>query len=164
MKSTISISLMLAALIGGGCSKTEVHSGSKPEVVHKHEHKPPHGGAPVELGEEEYHVEFVLDAAAGKLQAFVLDGEMENFVRIAAPSLEVTAKIPGKEENVVLLPVANNATGEKVGDTSLFEAQADWLKTTPAFDAVLKEITVRTRTYTNVAFNFPKGSDEGGKK
>jgi len=40
----------------------------------------------------------------------------------------------------------------------------DWLKATPEFDAVLKEITVRTKTYTNVAFNFPKGADAGGKK
>jgi hypothetical protein len=164
MKSIIPICLMLAAIIGGGCSKTENANAPAKEAVHKHEHHPPHGGAPVELGEEEYHVEFVLDAPAGKLQAFVLDGELENFVHIAAPSLEVTAKVHDKEEKLVLLPVANNATGEKVGDTSLFEAQAEWLKTTPIFDAVLKEITVRTKTYTNVAFNFPKGSDEGGKK
>ena len=118
----------------------------------------------MELGEEEYHVEVVRDAAAGKLQAFVLDGELENFVRIAAPSLEMTATVSGHEEKLVFLPIANNATGEKVGDTSLFEAQADWVKATPAFDAVLKEITVRTKTYSNVAFSFPKGSDEGGKK
>ncbi len=60
----------------------------------------------------------------------------------------------------------NNATGEKIGDTALFEVQADWLKHTTNFDAVLKQITVRDHTYQNVAFNFPKGNDkdETGKK
>jgi hypothetical protein len=160
------ISLLCVALVGAllfGCSKTDTVPAAK-ETAHHHEHKPPHGGTPMELGEEEYHVEFVLDASVCKLQAFVMDGELEKFVRIAAPSLEVTAKVSGREEKLIFQPVANNATGEKVGDTSLFEAQADWLKTTLVFDAVLKEITVLGKTYTNVSFNFPKGSDEGAKK
>jgi hypothetical protein len=163
MKQT---SLLCVALLGGflaGCSKNERPPPAKAAAPH-HEHKPPHGGAPVELGEEENHVEFVFDAASGKLQAFVIDGELENFVRIAAPSLEVTATVSGREEKLVFQPVANSATGETIGDTSLFETQADWLKATPVFNAVLKEITVHGKTYTNVPFNFPKGSDEGAKK
>jgi hypothetical protein len=161
------ISLLATAttmLFFSGCSKNESTATSSAEPVHKHEHHPPHGGAPVELGEEENHIELVRDAAAGKLQAFVLDGELENFVRIAQPSLEMDATVSGNPEKLTLTAVANNATGEKVGDSSLFEAQADWLKTTSEFDGVLKEITVHGKTYTNVLFNFPKGSDEGGKK
>ena len=154
--------LSCAVLLLAGCQKNDTASAGKPVAVH-HEHKPPHGGAPVELGEEENHVEFVRDAANGKLQAFVMDGELENFVRIAAPALEVTAKVSGRDEKMTLQPVANNATGEKVGDTSLFEAQADWLKTTANFDAVLVAITIRGKTYTNIIFNFPKGSDENKK-
>jgi hypothetical protein len=164
MKSVTVLCIALAAGFLAGCSKPENAASPARETVHKHEHHPPHGGAPVELGKEEYHVELVRDAASGKLQAFVLDGELENFVRIAAPALEITAKVSGHEEELVFLPIPNSATGEKVGDTSLFEAQAEWVRITPAFDAVLKEITVRTKTYTNVTFNFPKGSDEGGKR
>lgn len=163
MKQIFLVCVALAVGFLGGCSKSETAAPAKETVKH-HEHKPPHGGAPVELGEEENHVEFVADVASGKLQAFVMDGELEKFVRIAAPSLEVTAIISDREEKLIFQPVANNATGETVGDTSLFEAQADWLKTTPTFDAVLKEITVHGKTYTDVAFNFPKGSDEGPKK
>jgi len=151
-------------ILFSGCSKNENTAVSGTAPVHKHEHHPPHGGAPVELGEEEYHVELVRDATAGKLQAFVLDGELENFVRIAAPSLEVDVEVAGRPEKLMFMAVANNATGEKLGDSSLFEAQADWLKTTPEFDGVLKEIIVRGKGYTNISFNFPKGSDEGGKK
>jgi hypothetical protein len=163
MKTLHAFCLMLAIALAGGCSKNETAPPPKGAAPH-HEHHPPHGGAPVELGEEANHVEFVLDAANGKLQAYVLDGEMENFVRLPAPSLEVTARVAGRDEKLILQAVANRATGEKVGDTSLFEAQADWLKTTPQFDAVLKEITVNGTTYTNVAFNIPKGSDEAAKK
>ena len=163
-KSITCICLVAVAAFLSACSKSPEAGAPKAGAVHKHEHHPPHGGAPVELGEEENHVELVRDAASGKLQAFVLDGELENFVRIAAPSLEITAQVSGHETNLVLLAVANNATGEKVGDTSLFEGQADWLKTTPEFDGVLKSITVHGKTYSNLKFNFPKGSDEGAAK
>ena len=157
MKFIFTFFVVVVAGFCGGCSKSETSEPSAKAAAARHEHQPPHGGAPVELGREEYHLEFVLVSAAGQLQAFVLDGEMENFIRIAAPSLEVTAKVGGREEKLLLLPVANHATGETVGDTSMFEAYADWLKTTPAFDAILKQITIRSTTYTNIAFNYPKG-------
>ena len=129
----------------------------------KHEHHPPHGGTPVVLGDEVYHVEFVLDADAGKLQAFVLDGELENFIRSAAPSFEVVATVNGESKTLVFASIANPATGETTGDTSLFEAQADWLKTTEEFDAVLKTLTIRGTVFSDVKFNFPKGNDEDAK-
>ena len=111
------------------------------------------------LGDEVYHIELVLNAETGKLQAFVFDGELENFIRSAAPSFEVTATVGGEARTLVFMPVANSATGETVGDTSLFETQADWLKTTKNFDAVLKSITVRGTVFNDVKFNYPKGND-----
>lgn len=159
--SSLALALLTAAWLAG-CSRSESPPPAT-EAAHHHEHTPPHGGTPVELGHEEYHLEFVRDAAAGKLQAYVLDGHLDRFIRIPAASLELTARFAGQEEILVLTPVASNATGETVGDTALFEAQADWLKTHGDFDAVLKAITIRTKTYTNVMFNFPKGSDEGAK-
>ena len=85
-------------------------------------------GTPVVLGNEEYHVEFVLDVPSGKLQAYILDGELENFIRIQQPSFQVAAKLPDRQELLAFAAVANRATGETTGDTSLFEARADWLK------------------------------------
>ena len=152
------ISLTLAAGFFCGCSKTE-NAAPKTEAVHKHEHHPPHHGTPVVLGDEEYHIELVRDGAAGKLQAFVLDGELENFIRIQPESFDIAARISGRDETLTLKAVANSATGETVGDSSLFEAQADWLKTATNFDAAIKEINVRGVSYTNVVFNFPKGND-----
>jgi len=166
MKSIVFICAVLIAGFSGGCSKAEKTSAPAPEVIHRHEHHAPHGGTPVELGEEEYHVELVLDASAGKLQAFILDGELENFVRIPEASFEIAVKLPGEEKVLTMKAVANRATGETVGDTALFETQAEWLKTTPIFNAVIKELTVRDNKYQNIAFNFPKGNntDEKEKK
>ena len=132
---------------------------AKKEAAHKHEHTPPHGGAPVVLGDEEFHLEFVREAAAGKLQLYVLDGHLDKFVRIAVPAIEVTSTIGGVLQTLAFQPVANPATGEKVGDTSLFEAQADWLKTATNFDAVVKLVDVKGKAFKDVKFNFPKGNE-----
>ncbi len=159
MKPVVLICALLAIGLGGGCSKDGNTSVRARQAVHQHEHYPPHGGVPVVLGNEEFHVEFVLDARTGRLRAYFLDGELENFVRVAMPSFEITAQVAGREEHLIFAPVANNATGETVGDTALFEVQSDWLKTTPRFDAVIKELTVGGDKYQNITFNFPKGND-----
>ena len=157
---SLAATLLVAVMIlSGGCSDRH-GTPVTAEVPHKHEHKPPHGGTPVVLGEEVYHVELVADAAAGKLQAFVFDGELENFIRSSVPSFEVTATVDGTPRTHVFNAVPNPATGETVGDTSLFETSADWLKTTRAFDATLKSITIRGTTFADVKFNFPKGNDK----
>jgi hypothetical protein len=146
--------LSLAAVTGckpsGSSSPGHSHSG--------HHHDPPHGGTAIDLGEEEAHLEFVLDAAAGKLTCYVLKAHMSGFQRITQESLELAATVGGKPETLMLKAVANAGTGEKAGDTSQFEAQADWLKTAKTFDAELKAINVRGKDYTALKFNFPKGS------
>jgi hypothetical protein len=158
------ISLLLvicasASLLTGCSRQSDIPPAQA--AAHKHEHVPPHHGTPVVLGQEEYHLELVLDAPAGKLQAYVLDGELEKFIRLEQPSFEVTASFSNRQETLIFAAVPNNATGETVGDTSLFEAQAAWLKSVGTFDAVLKRLKVRTSIYQNVAFNFPKGNDTG---
>jgi hypothetical protein len=160
LRASTILALVTSLLAGCGQSEPRPATAAAPK---KHEHKPPHGGTPVELGEEEYHVELVADPPAGKLDAYVMDGELENFVRVTAPAFEVTATLRRQPTALVFKAVASAATGETVGDTSLFEAQADWLKHEPTFDAVLKQLTVRGKSYENVAFNFPKGNDADDK-
>ncbi len=150
---------LLAVL--AGCSRSG--TGPTPPAdapVAKHEHHPPHGGTPVVLGDEIYHLELVLDPAAGKLDAYVLDGEMENFIRSKQPSFEAVATVGGQPQTLVFRAIADPATGETVGDTSLFEASAGWLKATRSFDAVLTSLDIRGTVFTHVAFNFPQGNDK----
>ena len=158
----IAVLLLVPLIFSAGCSKksSESTAAARPP---KHEHKPPHGGTPVVLGDEVYHVELVLDAATGNLQAFVFDGELENYIRSTVPSFEIDATVDGAPRSLVLNAVANPATGETVGDSALFETQADWLKTAKSFDATLKSITIRGTTFADVKFNFPKGNDPDEK-
>lgn len=152
----------MAVLVAvAGCSKAPVGSADSGKP-HRHHHHPPHDGTPVVLGDESYHIELVLNQSAGSLQAYVLDGEMENFVRSSAPRIEITATVEGAPYTLVLEPVPNPETGETVGDTSLFEAQADWLRTAREFDGVLKSIAIRGTTFADVKFNFPRGNDTDG--
>ena len=161
MKSLPLTGLLLALplALAPGCSRP-APAPPAPASPAKQEHHPPHGGTPVVLGDEACHLELVLDAATGTLQAYVLDGEMENFIRVPAASLEIDTTVDGLPQTLVLRAVASPATGETVGDTSLFQTQAGWLKTTKTFDATLKSITVRGTVYADVEFSFPQGNDE----
>lgn len=164
VKTPFAALCLLSSLVLAGCGDPKPADTKDPTAVHKHEHKPPHGGTPVVLGHEEFHLELVLDSSVGVLQAFVFDGELENYIRIAAPSFEVVATFNGRKETLVFKAVTTNATGEKVGDTALFEAGADWLKTATNFDAVLTDLTIRTKRYQSVAFNFPMGNEHDEPK
>ena len=119
--------------------------------------QPPHGGTPVTLGDGDYHVELVLDAVTGTLSGYVLDDDLEEFIRSPSPSFEIQAVVDGTPRTLVLTAVANPATGETVGDSSLFSAQADWLKMAKAFDGILHGPTIRGRTFPPVKFTFPQG-------
>ncbi len=162
MKNLLFTLAVAIVTLVSGCSKRDPHAGHdhSAHATPKHEHKAPHGGTPVVLGKEAFHLELVRDAATGKLTAYVLDGEMENFIRIYAGSFEVAVTAGSAQRRLTFKSVANTATGETVGDSSQFEAQADWLKTTAVFDAVLTSLEIRGTTFSAVAFNFPKGNDK----
>ena len=127
---------VLVALGQAGCSGGHDHDHSHAEP---HYHEPPHGGA-------------------GSVTAWFFTPHMERYLRIQAESFEVLAKLPEGEARLTFHAVANAGTGETVGDTSQFVAQADGLAGVESFDAVLPEVTVRGTVYRNVAFNYPKGN------
>lgn len=147
------LGLTLAAML------TLAACGKKPEAVSARQEGPPHGGTPVVIGDDEYHIEFVLDPATGTLSAYLFDEEMEEFVRSDMASFELTATVGGTARTLVFKPVANPATGETVGDTALFTAQADWLKTTKEFNAVIQSVTLDGTRFTGIDFNFPRGNE-----
>ncbi len=150
--------LILAGVVvfgqaGCGGSRNDGYSHAAP-----HHHDPPHGGAGVTLGDEDAHIEFLTDAAAGTVTAWFFSPHMERYLRIKAESFEVLAKLQGVEKSLSFVAVANAGTGETVGNTSQFVAEADWLSNVESFDAVLSGVTVRGRLYRSVAFNYPKGN------
>ena len=147
---TILIAVAVACLLPA-CGKH-----AEKEAGHAHaEHKAPHGGTLVELGEHAYNVELLRDRGAGKLTLWILDGHAENFVRIKSPSVELVAMPGGKFTPVSLKAVANPSTGETVGDTSQFEAQADWLKTADEFAGIFT-IEIKGTKFEQVPYVLPK--------
>jgi hypothetical protein len=132
-----------------GCSKHDhSHSGGG------HVHKAPHGGQLIELGEHAYNLELVRDTATGTLTAYLLDGHAENFVRIAAPAIDLTAFSGGQKRTLSLKAIANSVTGETVGNTSQFAAQADWLTTGGELNGEIGAIEIRGTKFKPAAFQL----------
>jgi hypothetical protein len=151
--------LLIASFWLGACG-----DGKPPTPPMAHRHESLQGGTAVELGPHEFHLDVVHDPAAGTLRAYVMDGHMENFIRVRGESFEISAALPSGTTVLLLKAVANSATGEKVGDTSLFETREEALKNVAGFNAVLKQITIRGRNYANVAFRVGKTTGVGTAK
>ncbi len=141
------ISLLLALV---ACSKHEPAATG----ASGHHHHAPHGGVLVELGDHQFNLELKFDEKRGILQVWVLDGHAENFVRIAQRGFEMEARAGTTARVLDFVAVADTMTGETVGDTSLFEVEAEWLRAAKAFDGRLKAITVRGNTYRDIIVRF----------
>ena len=142
---------ILLALFVSACGKRSAESAGG--HTH-HEHKAPHGGTLVELGEHAYTIELLRDRGAGKLTAWVLDGHAENFIRLKSPALQLVAMPGGKYTPLSLQAVANPSTGETVGDTSQFEVQADWLKTADGFAGIFT-VEIKGSKFEQVPYALP---------
>lgn len=142
-----------------GCGGSETSEDSRVSVSPGHHHEPPHGGAPVVLGDEAFHLEFVFNSSDGLLRAYVLDGHMESFIRIEQPELELAIDLDGHEESVFLAAVANPDTGETVGDTAQFEATIDELVGVERFDCRVLNIEIGGATFSDVSFTYPEGNE-----
>ena len=159
MKTTrLLLALAAAAFLAVACSKSDRHDHEKKSAHAEHVHVAPHGGTLVEVGEHAYNLELLRDPAAGKLTAWVLDGHAENFVRLKAPDLAFIAMPGGQYTPLRLRAVANAATGETIGDTSQFEIEADWLKTTESFSGIFT-VEIRGTVYKDVAFSLGAAGD-----
>jgi hypothetical protein len=143
---------LVTLLVASGCGQRSGGGAS----TGGHVHTAPHGGMLVEVGEHAYNVELVRNADEGKLTAYLLDGHAENFVRIAAPSIDLVIITGGERKPLTLRAVANPATGETVGNTSQFEAQADWLKKSGEFPGTIIALDIRGTIFRDVAFYLKK--------
>jgi len=135
------------------------HGVSEEKKKHK-AHDSPRGGTLVEIGEHEYNVDLVLDRATGTLHGWILGAHargVDDRVRIAMPAFEAHVTVDGRKQTLVFHAQADPATGEKPGNTSVFAARADWLKTATTFDGVLPQLVIAGETFAGTTFNFPQG-------
>ncbi len=110
MFATICALTMAAQAIGAPpAAKTDAH---------EHAEVGPHKGTLIELGEEEYHAEFVLDEKTNTVSIYLLDGEVKNYVAIPAKEITVTLKHGGKPETFKLK--AKSQKTDPAGMSSMF--------------------------------------------
>ena len=148
--------LAIVALAATGCGD---RSNAAASAKAKHEFHAPHGGTIIRLGREEYHLELVRDATAGRLTAYILDGEALNPVRTRASSFDIVSGPATAKRVLTFNAVEDPKTGETIGDTSRFAAEADWLKTTGRFDGELSLLKIASTTFLRVPISFPAGNE-----
>jgi hypothetical protein len=80
---------------------------------HDHAHEGPHGGHLVELGNEDYHAEWVHEES-GKITVYILDGAAKKEVPISAESIKISVSVgTAHETQVYELPAMDRTTGDK---------------------------------------------------
>lgn len=103
-----------------GCGESHDHHDHSSH--HHHVHTAPHGGILIELGHHQFNIELYANELEGKWSLYVLDAHAEQFLRIAMPKIEAVFETGTQKKDIKFLAVANESTGETVGDT----AQFDW--------------------------------------
>ena len=88
------------------------------EVPHNHPTKGPHHGELLELGNEEYHVEMVMNESKHQLDIYLLDAKGKSPVDIDAEFLALNMKIGGKPVQFKLKPVHQDK--DRTGMASCF--------------------------------------------
>ena len=110
------------------------------------------------VAEDKFHLELVLDATAAKMQAYVLDGHLENYVAVPETNFLLLAKAGGNTEQLAFQRAPEPPSGKVPEKSFLFEAQGEWLKSVKNFDGNIPTITLKGKSYTNISFSFPKGT------
>ena len=118
--------------------KTSDIKPADPDAHHGHhhhhgeEHKAPHGGTLVELGDHKYHAEIVWDEKAKSITVFLLDGEAQSPVSISSTELVLNIETGGKQSQHKLAAKPLDDDGEDgqssrfvTTDTALFESFHD---------------------------------------
>lgn len=134
---------------------------------HHHAERGPHGGALVAIGEDDAHLEIVLDVETGKLTAYTLDGEAEKPISIKQANLQLALTLEpagaGEDKKDDLpdstLLLMLEAVSPADGLATEFSGQKDELKGVERFEAALTSITVGDKQFKGVNFKYPEGNE-----
>lgn len=96
-----------------GCP--HAHYGEKPGSAddhgHEHHHHGPHNGELMELGNEQYHAEWIHDES-GKVTVYILDSAAKKEVPIAADEITIDVKIGNNPPQPFHLTAVNPRDGK----------------------------------------------------
>lgn len=148
---TLMLTWALFGLGGCGGESPDDHHGHHHD--HNHVHTAMHGGTLVELGDHSHNLEFVLDKDSGTLGIYTFGGHAETFVRIKQPSITLSLNDAlGGADHLELAAVANEVTGESVGDTAYFSIQNDNLKGAASLSGKVNSVEIQGQVYSDVPF------------
>lgn len=124
--STLALAVTTFGLAGCKDASTTVETAPPPAMVdgqdahagHAHATEGPHQGSLIELGNEEYHGEFVHDEATGSVTIYVLDAAATGQVPIEATEITINLKHDGKPKQFKL--TASPDTDDPQGKSSRF--------------------------------------------
>jgi hypothetical protein len=138
----------------------DAHEGGEHGHDHHHAEKGPHGGTLVAIGDEAAHVEFVLDAEAGVLTAYVLDAEAKKPVDADQDTLDIGFTVENEETKKDEVPELRDVILKKSATSEAeFSGQSDNLKGLKEFSGSIGQITVNGKEFKNVTFEFPEGNE-----
>ncbi len=97
----------------------DVKSATDGHSEHDHEHTAPHGGQLIELGDDEYHAEVVMDHDAHKVTVYILDAHAEAAQPIDAKEITLNVTMGDRPEQFKLAAARQESDPE--GKSSRFE-------------------------------------------
>jgi hypothetical protein len=105
----------------------------------------------VELGDEQYHAEWIHDDDSGKVTVYILDGKMEKEVPIEASEIEIETKIADKLRSFTLTAVDSGVVEKAAASCFALEDKSLGVALnaagTEGAEATLK-VTVQGKTLT----------------
>ena len=109
--------------------KTEESNHAHGDHGHDHPSHGPHGGELIELGQEEYHLEFLHDEAAQRVRLFLLDGTAKQPATSTADNVTLNIKTPTTAAQFRLPAIADDgdSTGTAYHTFELIDAELNQL-------------------------------------
>ena len=122
------LAIAAASMLPCGCTPEPAMKAAPPaankaaeeHAGHDHPAAGPHKGPLIELGNEEYHAEFVHDEASHRVTIYVLDSGAKKSVPIAAKEITLNLKADGKAKQYKLTAKPQADDGD--GKSSSFES------------------------------------------
>ena len=148
MKTFIILSSIILTF-NWGCSDDREKGGNSGGG---HVHQAMRGGILMELGPHgSGHNLELLENNKGEFEIFILDAHADNYVRIKQSTIELN--LADNNSTLTLNAVADPATGEKVGDSSLFRSSQSVQNLLP-MKAEIVDLKIGSSNYSNTPLSF----------
>jgi hypothetical protein len=148
MKTFIILSSIILTF-NWGCSDDREKGGNSGGG---HVHQAMRGGILMELGPHgSGHNLELLENNKGEFEIFILDAHADNYVRIKQSTIELN--LADNNSTLTLNAVADPATGEKVGDSSLFRSSQS-VKNLLPMKAEIVDLKIGSSNYSNTPLSF----------